>query len=77
MDHKFPFPDTDEERRTKTDRRSFKSLHSNALEDTQEMILGGDRRKMPERRLNNISVETSEIVEEEFLEFLENYKSNK
>ena len=32
-----------------------------------------DRRKMPERRLNNISVEEVEIVEDEFLEYLNNY----
>lgn len=77
MSDKVILEENEDERRAKNDRRSFKSLYGNAIDDTQEIILGGDRRKMPERRLNNIRVETSEIVEEEFLEFLENYNNNK
>lgn len=63
-----------DERRAKSDRRDFKSLLSDSHENIDEIVICKDRRKMPERRLNNISVEESEIVEEEFLEYLSEYK---
>ena len=63
-----------DERRTENDRRDFKSALSDSSIVVDELAICKDRRKMPERRLNNISVEETEIVEEEFLEYLNNYK---
>ena len=63
-----------EERRAKNDRREFISALSDASKELGELVITKDRRKMPERRLNNISVEETEIVEEEFLEYLQSYK---
>ncbi len=70
--------DTDQdldERRTTSDRRDFISTLSDSSKELGELVIKKDRRKMPERRLNNISVEETEIVEEEFLEYLQNYKN--
>lgn len=63
-----------EERRAKHDRREFTSALNDATKELGELVIQKDRRKMPERRLNNISVEETEIVEEEFLEYLQNYQ---
>ena len=70
--------DTDQdldERRATNDRRDFISALSDSSKELGELVIKKDRRKMPERRLNNISVEETEIVEEEFLEYLQNYKN--
>ncbi len=72
------FIDDDQaERRDKNDRRDFKSSLSNSSNDTDELVINRDRRKMPERRLNNIQVEETEIVEDEFFEYMESYKNQK
>lgn len=63
-----------DERRAEDDRRDFKSALSDPNNLLCETVINRDRRKMPERRLNNISVEETEIVEEEFLEYLSTYK---
>ena len=63
-----------DERRASNDRRDFKSALSDPTIAINDLVICKDRRKMPERRLNNISVEETEIVEEEFLEYLNNYK---
>ena len=62
------------ERRDRYDRRDFKSEFSNLNDDTDQFVLHRDRRKMPERRLSNIKVEESDIVEEEFFEYLAQYQ---
>lgn len=70
--------DTDQdldERRTRNDRRDFNSALSDSSKELDELVIKKDRRKMPERRINNISVEETEIVEEEFLEYLQNYNN--
>lgn len=63
-----------DERRAEDDRRDFKSALSDPNNLLGEAVTNRDRRKMPERRLNNISVEETEIVEKEFLEYLSTYK---
>lgn len=63
-----------DERRADDDRRDFKSALSDPNNLLGEAVINKDRRKMPERRLNNISVEETEIVEEEFLEYLSTFK---
>ena len=69
--------DNQEDRRTENDRRDFKSSLENSIDDTDGLIINKDRRKMPERRLNNIQVEETEIVEDEFLEYMESYNKQK
>ena len=64
-----------DERRAKRDRREFVSALNDSTKELGEIVIQKDRRKMPERRLNNISVEETEIVEEEFLEYLQHYQN--
>ena len=65
------------DRRAKDDRRNFTSSTNESNETTDEYFIAKDRRKTPERRLNNIRVEETEIVEEEFFEYLESYNKQK
>ena len=74
MDEKTDLDQDLDERRATNDRRDFISALSDSSKELGEMMIKKDRRKMPERRLNNISVEENEIVEEEFLEYLQNYQ---
>ena len=76
MSKKTDLEQNESERRASRDRRDFKSSLSDLHCGTDDIFVARDRRKMPERRLSNISVEESEIVEEEFFEYLDNYKNN-
>ena len=65
------------ERRSSRDRRDFISDFDTIDSKTDDFLprkdRRKDRRKMPERRLSNIEVEETGIVEEEFFEYLESY----
>ena len=74
MNEKSDLDKDQAERRDPRDRRDFKSTLSDTHIDSDEVFVARDRRKMPERRLSNISVEETEIVEEEFFEYLAQYK---
>lgn len=56
-----------EERRERDDRRSLHRAVSFPYKTKQGLVILKDRRKAPDRRLNNISVEDAEIDEEEFI----------
>lgn len=57
----------DEERREKEDRRSLHRAVSFPYKTKEGLVILKDRRKAPDRRVNNISVEDAEIDEEEFI----------
>lgn len=59
--------DHHEERRTKEDRRSLHRAVSFPYKTKEGLVILKDRRKTPDRRVNNISVEDTEIDEEEFI----------
>ena len=56
-----------EERRSKEDRRNMNRSVSFPYKTKEGLVVLKDRRKTPDRRLNNIKVEDAEIDEEEFL----------
>lgn len=56
-----------EDRRNSVDRRSLRSAVSFPYKTKQGLVILKDRRKAPDRRINNISVEDTEIDEEEFI----------
>ncbi len=55
------------DRRGRDDRRSLSRSASFPYETKQGLLIYEDRRRIPERRINNISVEDTEINEEEFI----------
>ena len=57
----------EQERRAKEDRRNINRSVSFPYKSKDGIVIIKDRRKTPDRRLNNISVEATEIDEEEFL----------
>ena len=57
----------DEERRAKDDRRSLHRSVSFPFKTKDGLVILKDRRKTPDRRVNNISVEDTELDEEEFI----------
>lgn len=59
--------DEQEERRDKDDRRSLHRSVSFPFKTKDGLVILKDRRKVPDRRVNNISVEDTEIDEEEFI----------
>ncbi len=56
-----------ESRRAKDDRRSLHRAVSFPYKMKEGLVILRDRRMMPDRRLNNIEVEDTEIDEEEFI----------
>jgi hypothetical protein len=56
-----------ENRRERNDRRSFNRTVDFPYKIKQGLVILKDRRKAPDRRVNNISVEDTEIDEEEFI----------
>ena len=66
----------EDERRAGGDRRNLSKSVSFPYKTKEGLVILKDRRKTPDRRLNNISVEDSEIDEEEFFEFLKNRKKS-
>ncbi len=56
-----------EERREREDRRSLHRAVSFPYKTKVGLVILKDRRKVPDRRLNNISVEDTELDEEEFI----------
>ena len=56
-----------EDRRSRDDRRSLHQAVSFPYKTKEGLVILKDRRKSPDRRLNNISVEDTEIDEEEFI----------
>ncbi len=59
--------DEREERRDRDDRRSLHRSVSFPYKSKKGLVILKDRRKAPDRRVNNISVEDTEIDEEEFI----------
>ena len=57
----------EEERRKHDDRRSLHRAVSFPYKTKVGLVILKDRRKTPDRRVNNISVEDAEIDEEEFI----------
>lgn len=56
-----------ENRRSTDDRRSLHRSVSFPYKTKEGLVILKDRRKTPDRRINNISVEDTEIDEEEFI----------
>ena len=56
-----------DERRERNDRRSLHRAVSFPYKIKKGLVILKDRRKAPDRRVNNISVEDTEIDEEEFI----------
>jgi hypothetical protein len=56
-----------EDRRERDDRRSHHRAVDFPYKTKQGLVILKDRRKAPDRRVNNISVEDTEIDEEEFI----------
>ncbi|MDW3094792.1 MAG: hypothetical protein R8G33_03880 [Gammaproteobacteria bacterium] len=56
-----------QERRKREDRRSLHRAVSFPYKTKEGLVILKDRRKAPDRRLNNIAVEDTEIDEEEFI----------
>lgn len=63
----------DDERRKGDDRRNLSRSVSFPYKTREGLVILKDRRKTPDRRLNNIEVGESPIDEEEFFEFLKDY----
>ncbi len=59
--------DQNTNRRIKEDRRSLHSSVGFPFKTKEGLVILKDRRKIPDRRINNISVEDAEIDEEEFI----------
>ena len=59
--------DEKENRREREDRRSLHRSVDFPYKTKQGLVILRDRRKVPDRRVNNISVEDTEIDEEEFI----------
>ena len=62
--------DMDEERKERREREDRRNLHRAVdfpYKTKQGLVILKDRRKAPDRRVNNISVEDAEIDEEEFI----------
>ena len=59
--------ENEQERRASDDRRSSHSAVSFPYKTKEGLVILKDRRKTPDRRVNNISVEDTEIDEEEFI----------
>ena len=57
----------EEDRRSSDDRRSLHRSVSFPYKTKEGLVILKDRRKIPDRRINNISVEDTEIDEEEFI----------
>jgi len=62
------------ERRASRDRRNLSKSVSFPYEVRKGLVILTDRRKTPDRRISNISVEDSQIDEEEFFEYLRNHR---
>ena len=60
------------ERREESDRRNLTKSVSFPYRTKEGLVILKDRRKTPDRRISNISVEESDIDEEEFFESLKN-----
>lgn len=58
---------SEDERRSQEDRRSLHRAVSFPYKTKEGLVILKDRRKAPDRRVNNISVEDAEIDEEEFI----------
>ena len=63
----------EDERRKGEDRRNLSRSVSFPYKTKEGLVILKDRRKTPDRRVNNIEVEESQIDEDEFFEFLKNY----
>ena len=57
----------EDDRRSREDRRSLHRAVSFPYKTKEGLVILKDRRKAPDRRVNNISVEDAEIDEEEFI----------
>ena len=62
-----------QERRSTEDRRNINQSVSFPYQSKNGIVIIKDRRKTPDRRLNNINVEDAEIGEEEFLKNYQRY----
>lgn len=62
-----------QERRSKEDRRSLHRAVSFPYKTKEGLVILKDRRKTPDRRINNITVEDAEIDEEEFIRNYEKF----
>ncbi len=63
----------EQERRSKEDRRSLHRAVSFPYKTKEGLVILKDRRKTPDRRVNNITVEDTEIDEEEFIRNYEKF----
>lgn len=59
--------DKEDDRRDREDRRSLHRAVTFPYKTKAGLVILKDRRKAPDRRVNNISVEDTEIDEEEFI----------
>ena len=62
-----------QERRSTEDRRNINQSVNFPYRSKDGIVIIKDRRKTPDRRLNNINVEDAEIGEEEFLKNYQRY----
>jgi hypothetical protein len=60
-----------DDRRSKHDRRSFTKERDFPLKTKTGAVVMRDRRTLPDRRLSNISVEISDLNDEDFAEFFD------
>ena len=63
-----------EDRRSREDRRKINRAIKFPLRTLEGLVVLKDRRKTPDRRVNNISVEESDIDEDEFLKMFDQRK---
>ena len=66
--------DQDEaERRSTQDRRDFLRHRTFPIKLSNGIVVAKDRRKTPDRRLNNIDAQETEIDEEEFQRYMQKF----
>lgn len=69
--NRFKKTNDEDDRRDTIDRRSFTRERDFPLKSKSGSIVTKDRRTSPERRLSNISVEITDLNEEEFAQFFD------
>jgi len=69
--NRFIQTDDDDDRRDKTDRRNISGKIDFPLKTKGGVVVTRDRRKSPDRRLSNISVEITDLDEDEFNQFFD------
>jgi hypothetical protein len=67
----------EEKRRDKKDRRNMEASIDFPFKTKEGLIIMKDRRVRPDRRLNNIAVDTAEIDEHEFEEVYQKFIGKK